>query len=516
MTETLLGVDFGTSSTKGILAHPDGTIVATAERQHQTSMPRPGWFEHDPVAMWWDEFVDISRTLGAEADGPIVGVCVSGIGPCVLPADADGEPLRPAMLYGIDTRAAEEEAELIERLGADAILERGGSPLTSQAAGPKVLWLQRHEPEIWDRTRMLLGPNSFVIHRLTGEYVLDHHSASQYDPMYGLADEGWIDGWAEEIAPGVALPRLLWPADVAGVVRGDAAVETGIAVGTPVAAGTLDAWSEATSAGVRRAGDLMLMYGSTMFMIQVVAEPRPHPRLWLTVGIDPDSRTLAGAMSTSGLLTSWFRQVVGDLPYPRLLEEASGVPPGSDGLLVLPYFAGERTPLFDPLARGMIFGLTLTHRRGAIYRALLESTAYGVRHNLAAFREAGGEPSRVVAVGGGTKGSLWTQIVSDVTGLAQELPEVTIGASYGDAWFAGVAAGIVDPDSSWARTASVVEPAAGIGTVYDELFDLYVSLYGSTSEAMHRIADLQAAAAEGARAPMSGVRGVPTDAPTTE
>jgi xylulokinase len=490
MSDLLLGVDFGTSSSKGVLVTPDGTIVATQERQHRTSMPRPGWFEHDPVGMWWDEFVDIARSLAVDAPGRIAGVCTSGIGPCVLPADGDGNPLRPAMLYGIDTRAAEEEAELTDRYGAHAILERCGAPLTSQAAGPKILWLRRHEPDVWARTRMLLGPNSFAVHRLTGEYILDQHTASQHDPMYGLAEEAWID-WAEDVAPNVPLPRLLWPAEVAGVVHPRAADETGIQAGTPVAAGTLDAWSEAISAGVRRPGDLMLMYGSTMFMIEVVAEPRPHPKLWLTVGVDPGSRTLAGAMSTSGLLTSWLRHVVGDLPFPQLLDEAEGAPAGSDGLLVLPYFAGERTPLFDPLARGVVFGLTLTHGRGHLYRALLESTAFGVRHNLVAFGEAGGDLGRLVAVGGGTKGSLWTQIVSNVTGLPQELPQVTIGASYGDAWFAGVAAGLVDSGAEWARIADVVQPDPSAKHTYEDLFEMYVALYGSTRETMHRIAHMQ-------------------------
>jgi xylulokinase len=496
MSELLLGVDFGTSSSKGVLVRPDGTIVATAERQHTTSMPRPGWFEHDPIGMWWTEFVDIARSLATDAPGRIAGVCASGIGPCVLPADADGNPLRPAVLYGIDTRAAEEEAELTERFGADAILERCGAPLTSQAAGPKILWLRRHEPDVWSRTRMLLGPNSFVVHRLTGEYVLDQHTASQHDPMYGLAEEGWID-WAQDVAPDVPLPRLLWPGELAGVVHQRAAEETGIRAGTPVAAGTLDAWSEAASAGVRRPGDLMLMYGSTMFMIQVVDEPRAHPKLWLTVGVDPGSRTLAGAMSTSGLLTSWFRHVVGDPPFAELLEEAARTPAGADGLLVLPYFAGERTPLFDPLARGMLFGLSLTHGRGHVYRALLESTGLGVRHNLEAFGEAGGEARRLVAVGGGTKGTLWTQIVSDVTGLRQELPEVTIGASYGDAWFAGVAAGLVRADDEWARIGEVVAPKPEPKRTYDELFELYVRLYASTRDDMHRIATMQGGASVG-------------------
>lgn len=491
MTELLLGVDIGTSSTKGVLARPDGEIVASTEVQHQTSMPHPGWFEHDAETMWWQEFVQVCRTLIADAPGPIAAVCPSGIGPCLLPADANGTPLRPAMLYGIDTRAEDEIVELTERFGAERILERCGSPLTSQAIGPKLLWLRRHEPEVWERTRLLLGPNSFLIHRLTGEYVLDQHSASQHDPIYDLAAEGWIDDWAEEVAPGLTLPALAWPGELAGRVHAKGAAETGIPEGTPVAAGTLDAWSESTSAGVRKPGDTMLMYGSTMFIIEVVDRPRPHPKLWLTVGVDPGTRTLAAGMSTSGSLTSWLRGIVGGVPFAELLEEARAVPSGSDGLLVLPYFAGERTPLFDPGARGVMFGLTLTHGRGHLYRALLESTAFGVRHNLEAFREAGGDPGRLVAVGGGTKGTLWAQIVSDATGLPQEIPAVTIGASYGDAYFAGIAAGLVAADDEWSRVNDVVEPDPGAMPVYDELYDLYKRLYVTNRDDMHRIADLQ-------------------------
>jgi xylulokinase len=491
MTELLLGVDIGTSSTKGVLASPDGDIVASTEVPHQTSMPHPGWFEHDAETMWWQEFVQIARTLIADAPGPIAAVCPSGIGPCLLPADANGAPLRPAMLYGIDTRAEEEILELTERFGAERILERCGSPLTSQAIGPKLLWLRRHEPDVWERTRLLMGPNSFIIHRLTGEYVLDQHSASQHDPIYDLAGEGWIDDWAEEVAPGLRLPALAWPGELAGRVHARGAAETGIPEGTPVAAGTLDAWSESTSAGVRKPSDTMLMYGSTMFIIEVVEHPRPHPKLWLTVGVDQGTRTLAGGMSTSGSLTSWLRSIVGGVPFAELLEEARAVPSGSDGLLVLPYFAGERTPLFDPGARGVMFGLTLTHGRGHLYRALLESTAFGVRHNLEAFREAGGDPGRLVAVGGGTKGTLWTQIVSDATGLPQEIPAVTIGASYGDAYFAGIAAGFVGADDEWSTISDVVEPDPAAQPVYDELYDLYTRLYVVNRDDMHRIADLQ-------------------------
>ena len=491
MSELLLGVDIGTSSSKGVLARPDGEVIATAVRPHDLSLPRPGWAEHDAEKIWWEDFRTISAELMQEAGGEVAAVCASGIGPCLLPADAEGRPLRPAILYGIDTRATSEIEELSERYGAGTILERCGSPLTTQAVGPKLLWLRRNEPQIWEQTRYFLMASSFIVHRLSGEYALDHHSASQCDPLYDIEKNRWIEEWASEIAPGLALPRLLWPSEVAGEVTPAAAEATGIPAGTPVAAGTIDAWSEAASVGVRKAGDMMLMYGTTMFTVEVLSKAAASPSRWGTVGLFPGTRNLAAGMATSGALTAWLQKISGDLPYEKLVEEAAGVAPGSNGLVVLPYFAGERTPLFDPKARGVICGLTLSHGRGHLYRALLEATAYGVRHIFEVMQEAGGGGRRLVAVGGGTKGGLWTKIVSDVTGKTQELPKVAIGASYGDAFLAAIASGLAEPSVEWNSISTVVEPDAELNEAYSTLYGIYRDLYPATRIQTHALAELQ-------------------------
>src|SRR5918994_6070525 len=280
MSGLLLGVDIGTSSTKGVLARPDGEAVATTERPHELSLPRPGWAEHDAEKVWWEDFVSVCRELLEKADDGISAVCASGIGACLLPADEGGNPLRPAILYGIDTRTEREIEELNDRYGREALLEQCGSVLTSQAVGPKLLWLRRNEPEVWEKTRKFFMARSFIAHRITGEYVLDHHSASQCDPLYDVHEYAWIDEYAEEIAPNLPLPRLLWPAEVVGEVSREGAEASGIPAGTPVAAGTIDAWSEGASVGVQEPGDLMLIYGTTMFMIEVLEEPLSHPGLW--------------------------------------------------------------------------------------------------------------------------------------------------------------------------------------------------------------------------------------------
>jgi xylulokinase len=489
--ELLLGIDIGTASSKAMLVRPDGAIVARAQREHPLSLPRPGHAEHDGDAVWWADVVALCRELVA-GEAP-AAVCVSGLGPCLLPCDADLRPLRPAILYGIDTRATAEIAELTERLGADAILARGGSALSSQAVGPKLLWLRRHEPEIWATTERWYMASSYAVARLTGEYVLDHHSASQADPLYDLAAERWAEDWAAEVAPGLALPRLTWPAEVAGEVTAAAAEETGLRAGTPVMTGTIDAWAEAFSVGVRRPGDLMLMYGSTLFFVQVTDRVVSDPLLWATAGVEPHSRSLAAGMATSGVITGWFRELVGGASWEELEAEAAASPAGARGLLALPYFAGERTPVFDPDARGLIAGLTLSHTRGDLYRAIYESIAYGVRHNLGALAGAAGTPSRVVAVGGGTKASLWTQIVSDVARVRQTIPRQAVGASYGDALMAAIGAGLVPPETDWTETAETVVPDPALAERYDGLFADYLRLYPATAEVSHRLAALQRA-----------------------
>ncbi|MEO3753271.1 FGGY-family carbohydrate kinase [Streptomyces sp. B6B3] len=491
----LLGIDIGTSGSKGVLLRADGTLLAQAAREHATATPRPGWVEHDALAVWWADFTALSGELMAQAPAGerVAAVGVSGIGPCLLPADAAAAPLRPAILYGVDTRAGAQIDQLNARFGASALLERCGSPLTSQAVGPKLAWLRQEEPDVYARTRRWFMASSYLVHRLTGAYVLDHHSASQCTPLYDLRGGHWIEDWCEEIAPGLEWPRLVWPAEVVGEVTADAATATGLPAGTPVVAGTVDAWAEATGVGATGAGDLMLMYGTTMFLVNVVADPVPDAHLWCTRGTFPGTYCLAAGMATSGAVTAWLRDLTG-ADYDTLVAEAATVPPGAEGLVMLPYFAGERTPLFDPDARGLVHGLTLRHGRGHLYRAALEGTAFGVRHNLAAMTEAGGDLRRLVAVGGGAR-ELWTRIVSDVTGLPQQLTRHTIGAAYGDAFLAAVGTGHAAPPdiAAWNPVEHTVHPDPATRDTYASLYALYRDLYPATRDAAHALAARQRA-----------------------
>src|SRR5690606_4981990 len=277
------------------------------------------------------------------------------------------------------------------------------------------------------------------------------------------------------------MPALAWAGDVAGEVTATASDLTGIPAGTPVVTGTIDAWTEAVSIGAHEVGDLMLMYGTTMFLIATGDATLRTPSMWTTAGAFAGTRNLAGGMATSGAVTAWLKDLT-DADYPQLLAESAESGVGARGLLILPYFAGERTPIQDADARGVIAGLTLRHGRGDLYRAALEATALGVRHNVETMRAAGADIRRIVAVGGGTQGRLWLQIVSDATGLVQEVPATTIGASYGAAF---LAASAVAPENhadkpvitDWNPVTQTITPNPDLRDFYDTLFDRYVRLY---------------------------------------
>ena len=312
-------------------------------------------------------------------------------------------------------------------------------------------------------------PNSFIVQRLTGEYTLDSISAAFCTPLYDAKAGTWIQEWADEVVPGLTLPPILDPWATAGTVTAKGAELTGLPEGIPVCAGTIDAYAESASVGVKAPGDIMLMYGTTLAIIGVLTESVPSADLWSTPGVFPGTHVLLGAAATSGALTRWVRDHLSDgWSFEQLIEQATETPPGASGLVVLPYFAGERTPLYDANARGVIAGLTLSHTRGHLYRAMLEATAYSACSMLAAFHDAGVESNRVVAIGGGTKGGLWTQIISDVTGISQELSNERIGPATATrcsrgglpGWSATTTTGRRSP-TRWSQTRPTVRSTTG-------------------------------------------------------
>ncbi|MCB0152727.1 MAG: hypothetical protein KDE01_34375, partial [Caldilineaceae bacterium] len=288
-----LGVDIGTYSSKGVLVRDDGTVVASHAVPHALAMPQPGWYEHDAEATWWHDFVAITRAVLAQSGIPATGVAaigVSSISPAIVPVDADGNALRPAILYGIDTRATQEIAAIEQALGGgDAFFQRYAMTLSAQSAAPKIRWIRTHEPEIWRATRLVLGGAGYIVWRLTGSATIDHYDAGAYAPLYDPATLAWDSAFADLVAPVEWMAQPTWTCAIAGRVHAAAAAVTGLAVGTPVITGTADAAAEAVSAGLAETGDMMIMVGSTVFFIVRTEQQSASRRFWGGRFLEPGS-----------------------------------------------------------------------------------------------------------------------------------------------------------------------------------------------------------------------------------
>ncbi len=490
-----IGIDIGTFESKGTLVDSSGDIIAMASRPHEMIVPRPGWAEHDPDKDWWGDTKYLTRKLFEDSQvdpKSVKAVAISAIGPCMLPVDAKGTPLMNGVLYGVDTRASAEIEQLNEHIGPEKILETCGNALTSQSVGPKILWLRNTHPDLFARTSKILTSTSYIVERLTGQCVIDHYTAANFSPLYDVTAQNWTADLTTDIIDLEKLPKLLWSTEIAGTVTKQAAMETGLVQDTPVTCGTIDAAAEAISVGTRHSGDMMMMYGSTIFIIQITDTPVRDPRLWYAPWLFEGQHASMAGLATSGTLTHWFRdQFARELPreeaFSVLAAEGAASPVGAKGLLMLPYFSGERTPIHDPLAKGSFFGLNLTHTRGDMYRALIEGIAMGTAHVIETCRALDADPTRILAVGGGTKNALWLQATSDFGALPQIVCQKTMGASYGNAFLAACAIGsakMADIDN-WNPPARDIQPLQT--ETHMRHLELFKQLYADSKSVAHQL-----------------------------
>lgn len=495
MSNYLIGVDIGTGSSKGVLIEASsGSVIAQAAIPHGVSLPHPGWVEQDAEKIWWAEFVQIVQELLQESNVDIkniLGVGVSGIGPCVLPVDEQFNPLRPAILYGIDTRATAEIEQYLQELGEEEVFRRAGCELSSSAVAPKILWLFNNEPEIYQKARWFLSSQNFIVARLTGKASIDNYTASTYSPIIDVEKRSWIDETTAGINPTAKLPEKYWTSEVVGGVTAQAAQITGLREGTPVIAGTIDAAAEAVSIGNYSVGDTMGMFGSSNSIIAITDAYTRSKTFWGLNWLFPDQYAVVGGMATVGSLTKWFLENVyhpdpemeDQNPYAQMAELLSMSQPGANNLVALPYFEGERTPINDPIARGAFFGLTLRHTQADLYRALLEAVGFGIRHNLEKLAEEDIEVKLINAVGGGGKNLGWMQIISNIANIDVRIPQGISGAAYGDAILAGIGVGLYKDASQakiWDKTALYLKPDHADVEVYDRLYRVYRNLYEQT------------------------------------
>ena len=504
MEDFLMGIDIGTFSSKGVVADGAGRILFRHTVPHGMENPRPKHYEHDAERVWWHDFCAISKNLleqsGLKPDR-IRAVGASTLGCDCLPVDKECRPLRKAILYGIDARAEEEIRFLTEYYGPERVRALFGRPMASGDIAAKILWIKNHEPEVYAKTFQFLTGSSYLAAKLTGNYTIDRYLArASFRPMYRA--DGSVDA---ALCPPVCrpdqLPRAQTVTDLAGYVTARAAAETGLAEGTPVITGTGDSCAEAISSGVYRDGRVMLQFGSTLYMNLCTGRLVEDDRVRGTAFTVPGTYTVSAGTNTAGTLTRWFR----DTLFPDLLEqEAQGgpnayaamtqgledIPPGCGGLITLPYFAGERSPIDDPEAKGMIFGLTLAHTRGHLYRSALEGIGFGVDQIFGVLRDHGIHPDRVIAAGGGAQNRVWMQIVADILGEELHIPRETVGAAYGDALMAAIGCGLrkdFDSLDEIVQIGQVVRPDPDRHRAYGPCKALFRQLYLQNRALMRRL-----------------------------
>lgn len=468
MTDVLLGIDLGTTEVKAGLVDLDGRLLAIARAGYGLEVGHgPGWAEQDPGS-WWSAVVSAVRALhrSEAADGiDIVAIGVDGHGPTLVPVDARGEATRPAITF-LDTRATAEAAELEAATG---VRGWGLGPL------PAALWMERHEPTAADSTRWYLTTWEWLAFRLSGEAVAPL-VAHQEDPDRGRA----------AAATGLRMDRRPPVGSMGGLVgrltetAGDA---LGLRAGIPVAGGTNDAFASYLGAGLLEPGDAYDPGGSAGGFGVYWHEPVEVPGAFVSPAPLEGRYSVGAAMAATGRALDWFRDDVidGSTTTDRLIEEAAATPPGADGLVFLPYLAGERSPIWDPSATGVLAGLTLAHGRGHLTRAIMEASALALRHVSTPMLAAGVTVTAMRACGGPARSDTWNQIKADVTGFRVLVPAVLETAVLGSAMLGAVGIGAqADPRAAiraMTRVDHELTPSPANLETYDRAYTAYTALY---------------------------------------
>lgn len=508
----LIGVDIGTQGTKAVVVSKEGEVLGVGFEEYQVEQPRPSWAEGWPQV--WEEatYHAIHGAVARAGVSPtdIAAICISGLyGGSGVPVDRDLKPLRPCLIW-MDRRATQEVRWVKENVDLEKLFRITGNYVDTYFGYTKILWIKNHEPGVWKRVWKFIPPSSYVELRLTGELAVDFSSAGNLGGVFDIHRLSWSEEMAEALGiPLELLPERLVPStEVIGELTQEAAKRCGLASGIPVVAGGIDAPMATLSAGAVEPGDNVAMMGtSTCWGVVHRGEGLSPDLVSMPHVVNPGEEIYTwGGSATSGALIRWFRDRLGQTeveagkkleldPYRLLDLKAEEIPPGSEGLLVLPYFMGERAPLWDPKARGTLVGLTLYHTKAHLYRALMEAAAYSLRHSIETGKECGlriKEETRVV--GGVAKSKLWTQILADVTGRPILTPEGNVEAPLADALIAGIGIGLI-PDHrrivEWIGTVQRVEPREEVHARYDRYYRLYRNLYQDIRETMHALVDLE-------------------------
>lgn len=503
----LLGTDIGTSGTKTIMMDTEGRLIAQDLQEYDVLTPKPLWAEQ-----WPDVWVDAAKASirntvkksGVKKED-VKGICISGLyGGSGIPLDENMEAVRPCLIW-MDRRAAGETEWVREYIGDKKLKE-----ITWNGADPyygytKILWIKNHEPENWEKTKLFLPPNAYAIYKLTGETAIDYSSAGNIGGIFDMNTRSW----SEELMDAMGIPVSMMPekivesTDVVGGLTKEAAEELGLMEGMPVCAGGVDCGAANIGLGVFEPGVYAAAIGTSMCAALISDKPVKGENLiiWPYLYRSKELAYYFGGANTAGAIVKWFRNTFAELEaevqknggpnaYDVLNEQAEKLPAGSEGLIVLPYFMGERTPIWDSDAKGTIVGLSLTHTKAHVYRAFLEAVAYSLRHTMECTGEDLGE--YILLAGGVTKSKLWRHIFADVTGYPVVCPIHDAEANLGDVMLAGIGTGLLTYQDvkKWQVLDEKIMPDPENKKKYDGYYRMYRKIYEDLKDDMKEISRL--------------------------
>ncbi|MDX1934739.1 MAG: xylulokinase [Capsulimonadales bacterium] len=493
-----LGLDTGTSGTKAVLTDESGALLATHTRPYELSTPQPQWAEQHPESDWWDAACEAIAAVLSHAgiSGDQVGaVGLTGQMHGSVFLDANHRVLRPALLW-CDARTGEECVEITEAIGGpDALYATIGQPVFTSFTAPKILWLRKHEPENFEKVAHVLLPKDFIRLKLTGEFATDVSDASGTSLLDVRARR-----WSDAMLAALRLPAEWFPAvfesvEVTGTVTREAAMITGLKEGTPVVAGGGDQAAGAVGCGIVENGAVSLSLGTSGVLFAHLDQPFFAPEAIQTFcHAVPGKWHMMGCVISAAGSFEWYRDTFAPAePYESITARAASAPAGCEGLIFLPYLAGERNPYFDPEARAVLFGATRRTDNDFVARAVLEGVAYGFRDLFGRLKETGTEVGEVRAIGGGIKSPLWRQILADVTGKTLCRMNIEEGPAFGAALLAAVGTGtfasVPEACAATLRTVDSTIPDRSVGPVYDGYYAIYRQLYPLLKDAFHAVAE---------------------------
>lgn len=494
MGNFFVGCDIGTSGAKSVLMDDEGKVCASSLITYPLITPRPGWAEQDPEWYWNATAETMRRCIDQSGADPsdIKGVSISAQAPVCILVDKDLKPLQMAHIW-MDRRGIRQTEWVKERLG-DRASEKSGNPVDAYYLTVKLLWEKENRPDLYQKTYKVLSAANYATMKLTGKAVTDYSNASLYGVGFDIVNKKWDSEVIEMLGLDTEKFPDCYPSDaVIGGVTKAAAERTTLKEGTPVVAGTVDSAAAYIAAGAVEPGDFSLTMGTSGCLGLVHEEPFTRDMITtIHAANSKTTYTTSGCTVSCGALLKYFRDNLGQTElraekeigvdaYDVMTVQAGKIAPGSDGLITLPYFMGERTPIWDPFARGVMFGMSLTHTRAHIIRSYMEGAVYALYHNYKIMLESGCKIHQPLVVGeGGAKSALWRQIVSDVFNIPVTYMSDSKGAPAGNAIIAGVGTGVFKDyriAKEWVTFSDTHDPDAETHKRYEEYFEIYERLY---------------------------------------